>query len=448
VILTLAFYVPSLGYPFFWDDPVDLGRARDSSIFSLLTLSGGYLYYRPATFLLWKAIQALLGSFGSLPFHTLQVALHCTNVTLVYVLAARLFNHRSAFQPAFVAALFALLPFSHQAVVWVTSPHPLVTIFLLGGLVLYFDGRTQGRCSLVALSVIILILALPFHENAIVFGLFLGGLELYLLSSRQVARPSLAPGLPLLAGAVFAAVWLNIPKESTSVGVRFDPQAGLALAKGIAYPVVRLAAAISPAVRSGDWLAVAIVIAVAVVGLGAAYVIGRRVELFALGTCWFVIAIVPVWALRGGDYVISGSRLLYIASIGAALVWGGLTALAAKSIRMAGLIAVIATLLYSGWFLVQRNRLYDVAMSYFWQVIRAGASGEQVLFLDAAENIRPRTVEFPLDDLWVVMAPDHVPISSFTSLETGVAAETWSLGMTQWIAAEQQRSAYVIRFVV
>ena len=49
ILLAVALYGASLRYPFFWDDPVELGRAQARSVVTLFTASRDYLYYRPLT---------------------------------------------------------------------------------------------------------------------------------------------------------------------------------------------------------------------------------------------------------------------------------------------------------------------------------------------------------------------------------------------------------------
>ena len=73
ILLAVALYGASLRYPFFWDDPVELGRAQARSVVTLFTASRDYLYYRPLTFTLWKAIGALQGRFDPFTFHLIQV---------------------------------------------------------------------------------------------------------------------------------------------------------------------------------------------------------------------------------------------------------------------------------------------------------------------------------------------------------------------------------------
>src|SRR5512136_3471798 len=102
-IATLAVYASSLSYPFFWVDPIDIGLARDRSVWQIFTTSQGYLYYRPFAFVLWKLLAALQGEYNPFAFHLVHIVTQVVNVWLMFALAKRLLRQTFA---AGTAALF------------------------------------------------------------------------------------------------------------------------------------------------------------------------------------------------------------------------------------------------------------------------------------------------------------------------------------------------------
>jgi hypothetical protein len=176
--LALALYGGSLRYPFFWDDPEDLMMmAQAHSVVTLVT-TRVCPYYRPLAFVLWKTLHALQGRFDPLTFHLLHVLTHALNGVLTYKLARRLIGQRIVATAA--AVLFVLYPHSYQAVTWVTTNQPGITALLLGALIAYYDGRVRGSRWLLWISLTLMAIALPWHENATSFGIIVAALERFL----------------------------------------------------------------------------------------------------------------------------------------------------------------------------------------------------------------------------------------------------------------------------
>jgi hypothetical protein len=449
-LATLLIYTTSLGYPFFWVDPIDIGLARDRSLWQILTTSQGYLYYRPLAFFLWKLLAALQGGYQPFGFHLVHVLTHIVNVWLMFLLTKRALGQTLA---AGIAALFfAWYPFSHQTVTWVVSPQPQATLFMLLSAILYFDGRTKDRRKLIWLSVITLALALPFQENAVSFGFVIAALEMLIVlqkphpptpspnrSGERVKEVRWYPLFHISICLAFAALWLIIPKDPDSTIARFDQATGWYLVQGLLWPV---AAAMGPwrtwfaALSNPAWAPLMITAPILLILLALAYWRGRQLPIFFFGLIWFGVMVLPIWATRGFGYVGTSPRILYVAAGGAVLIWAGLLTLDFRSARVnrwwkSAAVGLVAVILVQGVaFLYTRKTLDDQTMPAIWDVVNSGqqaGDNAKLLYINAPDQITPRLREFPVGFFRAVLMPVSVDLGQYVKLQTGVRPQTESL---------------------
>lgn len=141
-----AAYGFSLRLPLFSDDIPHFQWVEKQTWWGVLTSSlWGVGFYRPLTFLVWKLLRSLQGSFHAPTLHGLNLALHLLNAFLVWGLINRRVRKAGWLVGGASALLFLLYPFSYQAVPWVGPlTHLLVTTITLGSLCLYriADSRT------------------------------------------------------------------------------------------------------------------------------------------------------------------------------------------------------------------------------------------------------------------------------------------------------------------
>jgi hypothetical protein len=463
-LATLAVYASSLSYPFFWVDPIDIGLARDRTLWQIFTTSQGYLYYRPFAFVLWKLLAALQGEFNPLGFHIVHVATHVVNVWLMFALAKRLL--RQTFAAGIAALLFAWYPFSHQTITWVISPQPQATLFMLLAAIMYYDGRTfalpsrvraaAGRLAegervgvRVWLSVLMLALALPFQENAVSFGFVIAALEVLMIpnlppqpSPASQGREQRVKWYPLLHIGVclaFAALWLIIPKDPDSAVARFDQATGWYLLQGLLWPV---AGAIGPwrvwiaELSNPAWAPLISTAPITLLALVSAYWRGRRWRLLLFGLIWFGVMALPIWVTRGFGYVGTSPRILYVAAGGAVLIWAGVLTLDFRSARfnrwwiVIGRVLIAAILVHSVFFLGTRKTLHDQTLPAIWDVVHSGqqaGSRAQLLYINAPDQITPKWREFPVGFFRAVLMPVSVELGQYVELQTGVRPHTQSL---------------------
>jgi hypothetical protein len=435
-------YGSSLGYPFFWVDPIDIGLAGSRSISTILTNSQGYLYYRPFAFILWKLLHAVSGRYDPYVFHLAQVATHVVNVWLMYALAKRIFSRRSL--AGVTALLFAWYPASYQAVTWVVAPQAQAMAFLLASALAYYDGRAAQDRRRIWLSIIFLAIALPFHENAVSFGFVIAALEVYLALNQATRQPTTGPAnhlsrWPLAHLALclaFAALWFVVPKNPDSTAARFEQAAGWYLLQGLIWPV---AGAVGPwrAWLGGPaWQPLILVAPPTLVFLFEAYRRGRQLPLLGLGLPWFAVMVLPVWATRGISYAGISPRIFYVAAPGAILIWVGLLAsipLAAHRVsRIATRLLIGFVVIQSAAFLGARKELQDGAMPAIWDVVRSGqaaGNGANLLYINVPDQITPFLREYPVGFFRAILMPVSVDLGQYVELHTGIRPATRSLSV-------------------
>src|SRR5439155_5768931 len=87
--LVALVYGQALTFAFTFDDPLDLPRAEGRSVWSMLSSSEGYAYYRPIPFIIWKGLRALQGHYSQATLHGLTLAAHALGAWLLYLLLRR-----------------------------------------------------------------------------------------------------------------------------------------------------------------------------------------------------------------------------------------------------------------------------------------------------------------------------------------------------------------------
>lgn len=323
VIVVLAFaaiaaYAWTFRFPFLADDYdhiPDAIHARPEYIADLFTRPAADRFFRPAAFLLYAA-EARVGGYGEVAWHTLSLGIHFGVSLLVY-----LFVQRRGFGQwtAFAAALLFLLHGSRpEAVTWIAAQFDLWAAFFVLLALLAFE-RGWRVASLAPL-----LLGLLSKESAYVYPLLLVWM-LWIdgVPSKKWLR---------LAGpafAVTAAVFLYRWRLLGGIGGYRDIGTGRPyiftfnlLRTGKAF-TSRLAAALDFPInwsRPLEWWLIASLIAAMAAGafLFTARANQRRIW-FGLG--FILLAALPVHEFLGIDADLEKSRVLYLPSVGLALVF-------------------------------------------------------------------------------------------------------------------------------
>lgn len=332
-------YLPALQLPFFWDDIIHLRYVSEASTQEILTRTDLVAYYRP----LVNAALQLPFLLGQQPtpalWHWLLVMTHLVNVALMGRLAALLGLPKG--RQALTMLLFATFPFSYQGVVWVLAWfHPLVTSLLLltciAGLS-YWRTPQQKRWLYLAWGCGMLA---PFvHENGVLAAPLLmmlmfcrGGLKVTLTDADRHSLyrvPTMRRFGYLIAPIALAALlYMAILVQLQVVGGDDTPHdsgdvvyALAYFAQGISFPfqlilygaginslyaVLALSGVVSAGIIWGYYRA------------GMAYIAPLQ------GMLWLALASGPSILLLTESYIANAPRLLYLGSVGVALLWGGL----------------------------------------------------------------------------------------------------------------------------
>ena len=329
IFATAMVYGYSARLPLFFDDMLHFRWVDGHSLAETWLTAKGLMYYRPLTLFIWKLSHTLLGRFDPLGLHTLNLVLHALNGCLLGLLAYRLLEGKARLLCAVtVALLFVTYPFSYQVVPYVGALfHPLVTALILGSVTLYWEGQRRSNRPLLVASLGLAAAAPLAHEYGVLAGPLVGLVEAVHFRRKRAGHLSPLPVVYLALGLVFVGVWFLAPKTRapfrlpTMVGLQ---QSGVYLLQGLVWPVAPLGRVLS---GNGNTFLAVLVVALAILTLLVAFLMrsGQRTLLW-LSSAWFALSVAPAWLMLDAVYVLDSPRLLYLASAGAALLWGGVIA--------------------------------------------------------------------------------------------------------------------------
>ena len=358
LLIIFTVYAPSLRLTTLFDDAYNILHIGDRSVLSLFDLRPyGTLNYRPMSFVPWVLVRDWFGWFRPEMLHYLNVAVHVLNTALVASLAWRLGRAwrlpGSAF-PALAGLCFGLFPFSYQAVLWAGAlPHPLMTVFGLGGVHAYLTAEYRvgrSRVVLLALSGLLLLGACLSHEQGFVFGFLVLLVEgvLALCQRRRLRVAAFALASLMLAYAMFVKLFVqtlwtdpNATMLATSpsdwlTSIAYDAQGMLVWLLILGRNIIGLPEQKVPLLLG---LFIINLLSVAIFLLKF-----KRLTLGLISFAWWGVAIAPSVLLLSQSYILSGPRLMYAASIGIALLYAGSVALLLSHTRSVALKGVLLAL--------------------------------------------------------------------------------------------------------
>jgi len=374
----------SLRLPLFSDDMPHLIWLKGQNFLQILSRPGAFSeYYRPLAFLLWKILYLLQGTFHPPTLHAVNLVFHLLNGVGVWAI---LYHHTPSPNRLLSTAgmlLFLLYPFGYQAVPWVGPLfHLLVTFLVLGSIYLYLLWERRRQRVLLAGSLALALLAPFAHETGVLLPLLL---TLLLLTREKPLRWKEAlrsTRFHWLCALIGLGVWLIVPKNlapSQIWNLEARYQNGVYFLQGLMYPVAPLARSVLAAGWGLDDLQSILLVSLPVAllwGLLLWRAGGGRLLLLAVG--WFALTAAPAWLMLNFDYVISGSRLLYLPSVGAALFWTIPLALPPWNSRrlsfLKDALAIFLVLLIGlsgGIFIRERAAMYEQLRQFVGAFIRA-----------------------------------------------------------------------------
>lgn len=385
LLVGTALYAYSVRLPFFLDDGLLFTMIRDypggTPGFRFWAGSPSFAYYRPAVFSIWEFQQMLLGGrFDPFGLHALNVLAFALSASVVAAIARRITG--LALAGMLAGLVFALFPFSYNAVTWVASQfHVLMTLALLLAVwssLLWMDGR--GVWSLL-LAWACAFLAIFSHENGVLVvpltGLLIAGLH----GPRALLRRRV--GLLLIPMAASAAVYvylvLTVPRPGPQPRLLLEmfPGSFALMIQGLAYPLAALIRRTTGA-NASTLLLIGLAAAVVIPALVFLARASRRLMWSALfGVAWYILAALPTILLLETEYIRGSWRLLMLSSVGAGIFWGALLCGLWLAFRpqqrrlyygaraLAAALALL-TLVVSVGFLAQRRADALLQAAYTW----------------------------------------------------------------------------------
>jgi len=450
VILTFAIYREAIDLPFFFDDMIHLRWLDWHSLSSLWTTAEAYIYYRPLTFLVWKISHIMWRHYDSFVLHLVNMALHALNGALVSYLAYRLFDGERRLLYALAAAsLFVTYPFSYQSVPSVGSlSKPLLAFLVLSCGSLYCEARRRGSRFLLFCSTVLALLAPFAHENGVLAGALLIVMESLGLIRKNLGYTSRLPSLYSISALGFSVVWSTIgfpiiwsmlrksrsPVRLTSLESLW--QKGVYFLQGLVLPAAPLAKVLTRIFSLDDFAATALVALSTLALLFVFFRQTKRIFLLFFSVGWFVASVLPAWLFLKWNYVINGPRLLYLASVGNALLWAGaLSAVwSSRLFRRLGPVLAGIVLLILLWhnvaFIRYRMELYVLGADLLSQVTetaKASVADESLLYVNIPAWLAPKESTYALGHEGVTFIPSYVGVKDFVYVNSGLERKTYAV---------------------
>jgi hypothetical protein len=434
-LLGILLYGDSTRLPFFFDDVIHFRWLERHTFWEIWTGAESLGYYRPTTAALWDLSRALLGWFRPWPLHALNVGVHIANAALVTVLTRVILRNTKRPIGFLAGVLFLTFPFSYQVVPWVAAlNHPLVTLLTLGALLTHILAQEGAGWRWRALSLGLAVAAFFTHETGVIVGGWLLAYELLINGGHDEQRPSAWPLAYVALGLLYIPLYFSLPRAAGSLPALSRErltQNGAYLSQALTFPLAPMARRTMDLWSWSD-LRAAYLAAALTGGLLAAAALHRRLwRPLGFGVSCAAIALVPAWLTLPFDYLISGPRVLYLASVGAAIAWACVfRALVEQGsgrwrrLITGGTIALFALVVTSNArFIRTRQYLHLLGGDLIRQVSDAAAAADpeaQMLVVNYPAWMAPERVVYPVGHEGVEFMPIYTDVSDLVWANRGV----------------------------
>ncbi|MCL4505328.1 MAG: hypothetical protein M1140_04780 [Chloroflexi bacterium] len=415
----LACYGFALRLPLFWDDIFQFSWLDSVSLGQIWTMPvTGLNYFRPLAFSLWKILRLLQGHWDGGGQHLMTLALHLVNACLLAGIVTHLAPSRKMATGLATGLLFLLFPFSFQAVVPVNSlMHPLSACLILAATLAYLLSDGRPRAPLRIISILLAGLAIFAHEN--------GALAAAMVTLTAVCAQPRKPPKRLVADlwpywiAMFVslALWRSAPRagnplplDAIFTQLESRLQNSTYFLQAFAFPISFLAREVKSAASTpSDSIAL---LAVCIPGIAAWCAVALRARrvtyaLWAIG--WAALAALPSIAMLSFNYVLESPRLVYLASVGAAIFWAipsapsGGSRTADRINRALATLVVLASAAWGAVYIQKRADLYDRLGSAIYQLRDASERSEP-----CAQGVRRDTLLINYPAWFYVNQPEYL----------------------------------------
>lgn len=353
----LLLYLSTLSLPLIYDTLLHFRIASALDWRSVWLPTEAFGFYRPLTFVPFLLIEQFdLLDRAPVVLHGLNLLQHGVNGSLVAWLAWRLWDDR--WRALLAGLLFVSFPFSYQAVaVFGHNVHPQAVLILLLGLHSYLNGIAAARpIGWWLATVFWFVLGLLNHESGILFGLIAG------LTHMAYVKLEWAPLQTDFWGVMrrhAPAIVLSVLGGVYFIGYQFlpltrAPQAEAAVSgtkwlyvmQAYAYPLTFFGRILPQSIPAA-WITLpAFALTVAALLLATRSRFHFPPKHLILVHWWFLASFLLVVPLSA-DYLLHGPRLLYLSSVGIALVWATiLTALPRPATLLLGVALLTASVTF------------------------------------------------------------------------------------------------------
>ncbi len=436
-MFALALYWPVLKMPLIYDTLLHLRIAEGLNWRNVWLPTEAFGFYRPMTFTPILFTRTLFGNDPAWFYNAMNLAQHALNASFLYLFTYNLSSSshaNSSTNPSYrslvTALLFAAFPFSYQALaVYGHNVHPAVTGAILLGLLTSMSKEKRWQ----ATTPIIFVIGLLTHESFILFGV-LGALIQFLKSNAAALRSRVLATRPywiyIALGTVYIVVYQFLPISRAPQG---DDAVGalwtklLYVMQGSSHPFALIA---KRTLFSAETIILAVFILTLLLSLW------RRAWLGLVGWGWWLLASALVVLPLPTGYLLNGPRLLYLGSVGVALIWA--TILAPSNvkihltnnpsfingwktiIRTVGLVALlIANMLFV------RDRLSDYAeLTQGIEVLRQERH-EGIVLLNHPQWLAPERNVYPLGAEFAQQLGDYLFIEEWTTRNLKNNPQSW-----------------------
>jgi hypothetical protein len=312
VITAMVAYAESLNYPFLFDDYVHLSNASSESFSGMLRRvlfdhpSGGDMFFRPLGYVSYW-INFRWAGFSPALWHAYGLALHVANTLLVFFLCRKLFI---ALLPVLTASLLFALHGSHvEAVCWLAAQFDLLaTMFVLLALLFALEERPF-------LVTICSALACCSKESAYALPMLIACLAFFRpKEQRRILWNSIWSGTACCA--VFLYRWWYL----RGMGGYQSAFGGFHLASLAQAMFFRIWSFLFVPLNWSYWPSAWLIAPLSfVIGISLLSRVNRA--RLSASLAFTICAALPVFALLLIGSNMSGARVLYLPSVGMALMW-------------------------------------------------------------------------------------------------------------------------------
>jgi len=346
------------------------------------------------------------------------------------------------------AGLFALFPFSYDALAWIAAMmHPLAIALLLLSVISYVKARKSGSWLWSGLGLAAALLSPLVHENGMLAGPLIMMVELtWPRATEPLWRRLSRAALWLVPMLIWWLIWRSVPVARGPESLALNDAKTLwrnsvYFLQGPAYPIT----------WAGGWLSehlaidnVGVAIGLTVIALAGATLIqwrtraDRRVWLPWL---WIGVTTVPIVVFLNYTYVSSSPRMMMLMSVGAAWLWtdvglrvadwGRATITRRRLSQTFATALAVALMIQNIMFIHDRLRPWELGGAVVRQIVdqtvAANAQGQLAVFINLPAWIAPPQVMLAVGQNGVGLLSTYYPLEAIISAYTGRAGRVTSM---------------------